>query len=102
MGRPGVSSQPCCGTERAASSADLSLVHLHWPPSPKWESMVTLRLPGSQGEAVMPAGLLLAQGSEVWQETRWRNISYSCVNYYYFYRYCRRECSPVKSLGKRL
>lgn len=48
-----------------------------------------------------PAGLLFAQSFEIWGERRWRNISHSCVNYYYFYHYYREECSLVNSLGKR-
>lgn len=62
--------------------------------------MAMLRFPGSWGEAIMPVTLLFAESFAVWGERCWRNRSYSCVNYYYFYPYYRGECSPVNSLGK--
>lgn len=99
-GRPGIISQPCHSTHGTGQS--------RVPPPPTLASqpeeadpVAVLRLSFRPwGVAVTPADSLFAQSFEVWGERLWRNISYSCVNYYYFYHYYRGERSPVNSLGK--
>ena len=68
-----------------------------WRRQDIWQGPRLPRLAGTTGK---PADLLFAQSFEIWGERRWRNISHSCVNYYYFYHYYRKEHSLVNSLGK--